>query len=303
MLNKVFKLREIYPAIAKDDIETLREQRRIHMDELGIKDVCWANYTEPSVTAYCPDDSEEIDRSLRRASILICPGGGYEMVSFREAEPVALSFAALGYNAFVLNYECAPVRYPRALLEVSAAMAFIRGNAELFNADVNKIAVCGFSAGGHLAASLGMFWDEPFLRETLGIGQGTNRPDAMILGYPVICSGRYAHQGSFDALLGADASPEMASGMSLDTRVSEKTPPAFIWHTFEDDTVPVENSLLLARALREHNVPFELHIFPWGGHGLSLCNKITSGDSSGLNPHCANWLPLCNEWLELLFKK
>jgi acetyl esterase/lipase len=303
MLQKVFKLREIFSAVAKENIDALKEQRRLYMKQTGNSGECWATYTEPSVTAYCPDNSLEIDIARRRISILICPGGGYEMVSFREAEPVALAFTALGYNAFVLNYEVAPMRYPQALLEVSAAVALIRDRAKVFNADADKIAVLGFSAGGHLAASLGVFWDEPFLREALGIEQGSNRPNAMALGYPVICSGRYAHRGSYDALLGENSSPEMLSRMSLDLNVNEKTPPTFIWHTFEDDTVPVENSLLLARALREHAVPFELHIFPWGGHGLSLCNKTTSSDAAQINPHCANWLQMCHEWLQLLFNK
>jgi acetyl esterase/lipase len=303
MLYKVYKLLEMFPSISKESTAVLAEQRRQHMERTGESGECWAQYAEPSVTAYCPDNSPEVDARRRRVSILICPGGGYNMVSFREAEPVALAFTALGYNAFVLNYDVAPVRYPQALLELSAAAALIRDKAELFNADIDKIAVLGFSAGGHLAASLGMFWDEPFLCGTLGVKQGSNRPNAMILGYPVICSGKYAHQGSFDALLGEDASPELLSRMSLDLQVSKKTPPAFIWHTFEDDTVPVENSLLLSRALREHDVPFELHIFPRGGHGLSLCNKETSHDDIQVNPHCANWLMLCHEWLKLLFGK
>lgn len=303
MLYQVFKLRELFPALATESIDKLREQRRQRMAQTGNLDKCWAEYTEPSLTAYCPDNSEEIDKNARRISVLICPGGGYSIVSFREAEPVALAFTAFGYNAFVLNYECDPVRYPQALLQLSAAMALIRGKADEFNVDVDKIAVCGFSAGGHLAACLGTLWDEPFIRETLGINEGANRPNAMILGYPVITSGKYAHKGSFEALLGEDASPEMLRQLSLETRVSKKTPPAFIWHTFEDTYVPVENSLLFARALRENGIPFELHIFPRGVHGMSLCNKITAGYEGHINPHCANWLPLCHEWLELLFNK
>lgn len=301
MLQKVFKLRELFPALAAESIDKLKEQRRRRMEETGNGRL--AEYREPTLTAYCPDNSEEINKDARRTSVLICPGGGYTFVSDRESEPVALAFAAMGYNAFVLRYDCEPVRYPQALLQVSAAVAFIRSKADLFNADVNKIAVCGFSAGGHLTASLGTLWDEPFLRETLGIERGANRPNALILGYPVITSGKYAHRGSFNALLGENATPEMLKQLSLETRVSKKTPPTFIWHTFEDDAVPVENSLEFARALRENGVPFELHIFPWGGHGLSLCNKLTARFEHQIIPHCANWLPLCHEWLELLFEK
>lgn len=304
MLHQVFKLREEFPALAVEPLDKLREARRALMEKDSNTEQCWAAYTEPTLTAYCPDNSPEIDAERCRPSILLCPGGGYYMVSFREAEPVALAFVAQGFNVFVLNYECAPVRYPQALLQVSAAAALIRQKAELFHADPNKIAVCGFSAGGHLAASLGMFWDEPFLCETLGVARGMNRPNAMILCYPVISSGEFAHVGSFEALLGPDAKPEQKARMALEERVSDKTPPAFIWHTFEDDVVPVENTLMLASALRKKNVPFELHVFPWGGHGLSLCDNRTSiPEFEGSNrPHCANWQPLCCEWLDSLFK-
>lgn len=301
MLHKVFKLRELFPELAKEKLETLSETRRKYIESVGKTDECWAPYIEPTVTAYCPNVSPELDQNAKRISVLICPGGSYEFCSFREAEPIALAFNSLGYNAFVLNYSVAPVRYPQALLEVSASVALIRSKAEYFHADPQKIAVCGFSAGGHLAASLGVFWNEQFITDTLSIGEGSNRPNAMILGYPVITSGKYAHQGSMDCLLGKNAPKELVEKMSLELQVSENTPPTFIWHTFDDDCVPCENTLLFANALRGKNIPFELHIFPKGVHGLSLSNKITAKYKEQDLPHVAKWFNLCHEWLELIF--
>jgi acetyl esterase/lipase len=257
---------------------------------------------EPTLTAYCPGNSPEIDLKRKRASILICPGGGYEFTSDREAEPVALKFLSLGYNAFVLRYSVAPERYPTALLQVSAAVALIRRQAEKFNSDIDQIAVCGFSAGAHLACCQGIFWNEPFLSETLHIEKGLNRPNAMILAYPVITSGEYAHEGSFECLLGNDAPQELKNKLSLENQVNKDVPPTFLWHTFNDQSVPVENSLLFANALRSHNIPFELHIYPEGSHGLSLCNHETADTDSLVNPHCGTWVSLCDEWLKLVFK-
>ncbi|MDR3552786.1 MAG: alpha/beta hydrolase, partial [Clostridia bacterium] len=254
---------------------------------------------EPILTSYCPDNTPEVDPDRKFPSIVICPGGGYEFTSDREAEPVALNFAASGYNTFVLRYSLAPARYPQALLELSAAMAFVRRHAEEFHVDPEQIAVCGFSAGGHLACSLGTLWQEPFIAETLKLAAGENRPNAMILCYPVISSGIFAHRGSFDNLLGTDAPAGLLEKTSLEKQVGPGTPPAFIWHTFDDDVVPVQNALLLAQALRDHNVPFELHIFPHGAHGLSLCDSRTDTDTADFlpSPKCSVWTTLCKAWL------
>lgn len=277
MIHQTIKLREVFPRLP-------------HQTEF-----------EPILTVYCPENSPEIDPKRKRASILICPGGGYTFTSDREAEPIALNFVSRGYNAFVLRYSVAPARYPTALLEVSAAMALIRSRAEEWNVRKDAVIVCGFSAGGHLGCSLGAFWNEPFIEQTLGIEHGQNRPDGMILCYPVITSGPFAHRGSFDNLV-ADGGDELLSKVSLEHRVGGQTPPAFIWHTFDDEAVPVENSLLLASALRKAEVPFELHIYPTGVHGLSLCNDLTSRKPEQNNPHAATWFKLCDQWLRMTFK-
>ena len=257
---------------------------------------------DATLTAYCADHSSQIDAARKRSSILICPGGEYRFTSDREAEPVALRFLPLGYNAFVLRYSVAPARYPTALAEVSAALSLIRSKSDEFNVASDKVAVCGFSAGAHLACSLGVFWNEPFLTGALHNEKASNRPDALILSYPVITSGEFANEGSFNNLLGEDAPIETKEKLSLEKQVNRDMPPVFMWQTFDDELVPVENSLLLARALKKNNVPFELHIFPYGGHGLSLCDEETANSSHPVNPHCKNWFALCDEWLKQVFE-
>lgn len=235
-------------------------------------------------------------------AIVLCPGGGYHFTSDREAEAVALQFVAAGYSVFCLRYSCAPDRYPTQLLQLAATISYVRENAEEYHIDAKRIAVCGFSAGAHLAASSGILWKEPFIADTLGIPYASNRPDAMILSYPVISGVRSSHTGSFMNLLGEGASEEALLMLSLEMRVDADTVPAFIWHTYDDAVVPVENSLLLANSLRAAGVPFELHIYPHGPHGMSLCNEQTKSvdrpDQS--DAHVATWMRLCMEWLERL---
>ncbi|GGF83681.1 alpha/beta hydrolase [Paenibacillus aceti] len=238
----------------------------------------------------------------KRGAVLICPGGGYGYTSEREAEPIALEFNAAGFHAFVLHYSVAPRKHPQPLLDVSRSIRLIREHAEEWNIVKDKIAVCGFSAGGHVAASLGVHWDKPFLQDGYDDQAETNRPDALILSYPVISSGEHAHRDSFNNLLGAEPEASLLAEMSLEEQVNEKTPPAFIWHTFEDQLVPVENSLLFAQAMRRQGIPFELHIYPEGPHGLSLATKLTATNEEQINPHVATWMDLCIQWLNCLFE-
>jgi acetyl esterase/lipase len=260
---------------------------------------------EAELTTYVIENSAEIDPERRRPAVLIFPGGGYRMVSDREAEPIALSFVSKGYNAFVLRYSTKPSRYPAQLLEASAAMTFIRRNADEYNTIPGKIAVCGFSSGGHLACSLGALWNEQFIQDTLDIKKGENRPDAMILCYPVITADeRYAHKGSFEILLGENPDKENLRKLSLENSVGQHTPPAFIWHTMEDGGVLPENSLILAKALRKHGVDFEMHLYPFGVHGLSLATEETKSPTADrINPHVSSWFGLCANWLKLIFEQ
>lgn len=238
-----------------------------------------------------------------RGAVLVCPGGAYLGTSDREAEAVALQYNAAGYHAFVLYYSVVPRRHPQPLLDLSRSLTIIRTHAEEWHIDPERIAVCGFSAGGHLTASLGVFWKQPYLQEAPGIVPGFNRPNALILNYPVISSGPHGHQDSFTNLLGPDADEAKRHEFSLEHHVNADTPPTFLWHTFNDEPVPVENSLLFAQSLRKQQIPFELHIYPDGPHGLSLATAETATEVDAfINPHCASWNKLSIEWLGLVWQ-
>jgi len=246
---------------------------------------------------YILDDSPEI-AIKERPMVVICPGGGYEFTSDREAEIIAMQYLAMGYHAAVLRYSVAPAVYPTALLELGRAVAVIRENAADWHIDPKKIVVSGFSAGGHLAANYAMFWNRAFLSEDLGVDSAALAPNALILCYPVISSGEYAHEGSFRSLLGADYE-EKKKELSLEFCVGEQVPRTFVWHTCEDDLVPVQNSLLLVNELVSHHIPTEFHLFEKGGHGLSLANRLTgSADGGWTEAAVAVWPQLVHAWME-----
>lgn len=254
---------------------------------------------QPTMSVYLPDNSKEMNIDRKRPTIVVCPGGGYGYTSAREAEPIALKFLSVGFNAVVVHYSVAPATFPAALYELSYAVSKVRENAEEWNVDTNKIVVIGFSAGGHLAASLGVFWNKDFVKEYFGFKGGENKPNGMILSYPVISSGEKAHRGSFNNLLGEKANDaEMLELVSLEKQVSEDTPPAFIWHTFNDACVPVENTLAMATALREKDIPFEMHIYPDGPHGLSLANDVVYGSYGGGYEHMQPWIDMAIRWVK-----
>lgn len=244
-----------------------------------------------TLQAYIPDVSPEVDLGRKRPAILILPGGGYFFTSDRENEPIALKFAAEGICAFVLKYSCAPARFPQALCEALTSVRYIRENAEKFFIDDENISVCGFSAGGHLAASVGVFWNRSFIAEHIGEFGAAMKPDRLILSYPVIKNGEHAHQGSFDLLLGENSSEDMLQLTSLEKQVGPDTPPAFIWHTYEDDVVPVQNALVFANQLVANNIPVELHIYRRGGHGLSLGSHVVDRDRiPGQKHETSDWI-------------
>ena len=243
---------------------------------------------------YLPSNSHKLDTNYRRPMVLICPGGGYVYTSDREADPIALSFCTRGFAACVLRYPVKPARYPASLLSAAYAVAWLRRNAEDCEIDPNRIFICGFSAGGHLAASLGVFWNSPELQAATGLSAEEMRPNKQVLCYPVITSGPFAHRASFDNLLiGREDADTLREKLSLENQVSADTPPTFLWHTYTDPAVPVENTLLFANALRRAEVPFELHIYSVGNHGLSLATEETGSPQ----PECTGWLQLAADWM------
>lgn len=241
-----------------------------------------------------------LEGDKKRPAILICPGGGYSFTSPREAEPIAMQFNAAGFHAFVLYYSVHPSRYPQALLDASRSMTIIRQNKDEWNILNDKVLICGFSAGGHLSASLGVHFNKDYI-DVDGVDKDLVRPDGMILSYPVISSGEFTHEGSMKNLLGRKAwDPEARKEVSLEKQVHRDTPPSFLWHTYEDDAVDLENVMLFSMALREKDINFELHIYPKGAHGLSLATEETSTEDLAPSAHVASWMKLCIKWIKEL---
>ncbi len=257
-----------------------------------------------SLISFIPSNSPEIEQDRRRPAVIICPGGGYHFLSDREAEPIAIRLNALGLNAFILRYSVAPTRYPIPQQQLAMAVHTVRSRSELFLTYPDSIFVAGFSAGGHLAASLGILWQDTACFSGLGLSPEQIRPKGMILSYPVITSGEHAHRNSFLCLLGDDHNL-LRDELSLEKRVDRDTVPAFIWHTYEDELVPVENSLLLAAAMRRHGVPIELHIYSFGRHGLSLSSDQVYGPDavSSIRPECQTWIDMAARWVFSLLKE
>lgn len=234
------------------------------------------NDPDITLTAYIPDISEEMKNMKIKPSVLVLPGGAYKFCSDREAEPIALSYLAKGFNAFVLRYSLnEKSAFPTPLNDASKALKFIRDNAAEFYTDPQKIAVIGFSAGGHLAAALSTMSDD--------------KPNACILGYPCILS---------------STSPILASPVeSVTDYVTDKTPPTFVFAASNDGAVPIENSLSYAEALNRNGISFELHIFEDGDHGFSLgtdvvCSTEVSQERCKPNTY---WLDRSVQWLKKLF--
>ena len=256
----------------------------------------------PRLTTYFPENSEEIDAKKRHPLVLICPGGAYAMRAFREKEPVALKLNSLGFHACVLDYSVAPMDFPAAFLDLCEAVCYLRSHAEEYHIDTDEITVAGFSAGGHLAASLGVWWNKGLAQQYLPYTAQEIRPNRLLLCYPVITSGTYRHEGSIANVLGArHDTAENREFVSLEKQVTKDAPPTFLWHTFEDELVPIQNTLLFASALAEHGVPFEYHVFTKGRHGLSLASPITAAAEAAdtdwlMQKECTPWPELFATW-------
>ncbi len=237
----------------------------------------------PSLTPY------PVESAHPTGAVVICPGGGYQVRASHEGEPVARWLNGIGITAFVLHYRVAPYRHPCPLLDAQRAIRYVRFHAKRWNVDPHKIGILGFSAGGHLASVASTHFDGGIGGAEDPIDRESCRPDLTVLCYPVITFGEHRHHGSMVNLIGEIADETMRRSLSSELQVGPGTPPAFLWHTADDSGVPAENSMLYAGALSRHRIPYELHIFPHGKHGLGLAEH---------DPHVGQWTRLCGQWLK-----
>lgn len=268
--------------------------------EVSLKGLC---DTEARLVIYVPSNFSEIGLDKRRPSVLICPGGAYAHCSEREAEPIALCMVAAGMNAFILYYHVAPYTFPAPQQDAALAIKYIRDHADEYHAAPDKIAVLGFSAGGHLAASMGVMWHREELWAPFHITADEVKPNALVLCYPVITAGEFAHRRSFENLSGTK-DIQVHQQYSLENLIDDRTPPSFLWHTMEDRSVPVQNSLLFALSMAKYHVPGEVHVYPHGVHGLSLGSALTAtvGKPEQLEPCIADWIDRAISWLSDTFR-
>jgi acetyl esterase/lipase len=228
-----------------------------------------------------------------RGAVIVCPGGAYIGHAAHEAGPIARRFNAMGYHAFVLYYRLLPHRYPAQILDIARAVRLVRKNAAVWHIAPNQIAVCGFSAGGHLSATIGVHYTRVPRSGNQALDRISCRPNALILCYAALSA-----FGNYDvtatgrrSLVPAGAPLARRKLLSVDLYVDKNTPPAFIWHCYDDDVVGIDHALVFSRALRDHAVPHEMHLYPRGGHGLGLAPR---------HPSVATWPGLCRLWLREL---
>jgi acetyl esterase/lipase len=243
----------------------------------------------PTLTPYLPEAG-----TATGASMVVCPGGGYSGLAAHEGEAYALWLNQQGITAFVLKYRLGSsgYRHPRMLEDAARGMRIVRFHAAEWKLDPDRIGIIGSSAGGHLASTLLTHFDVGQPDAVDPIEHDSCRPALGVLCYPVITMGDETHRGSRENLLGKDPSRTLIEELSNQLHVTKSTPPCFIFHTYDDEAVPVENSLEFATALRAAKVPFELHIYQHGAHGLGLGTRST--DPTQMHP----WTRECQRWLK-----
>lgn len=287
----------------------------------------WDEKNQAGYVKYLLSNSQEIEVDRKHPAMVVCGGGGFLKISDREREPVAMHFLNLGYQVFVLDYNTKSVgngSYPKPVFDLAKMILTIRQNADQWNVDPNKIAIIGFSTGGHLCASLATQWQEDYIKEKLGVCSELIKPNAVILCYPLL---DYLYQlekadrdkqfnefspsigmkkndfmqVAIEAGVGVNATLEQYRKASPYYYITENTPPTFIWHTAKDELIYVGQSLRFAEKLGDNHVPYELHIFESGAHGLSLANSKSTGNPELINEDVAVWADLAVRFLNRHF--
>ncbi|QMV44018.1 alpha/beta hydrolase [Cohnella cholangitidis] len=277
-------------------------------------------HSEATLTTYVLDDGEYDRKNLVRPAVVICPGGGYTIISHNEGEPVALAYARAGYHAFVLTYSIKIDNpFPTALRELAKAMSIIRENAQEWLIDPDNISVAGFSAGGNLALSLGVNYRKPVITSEIGLTSEEIKPNRLILGYPAVTlKARPTETPSFlielmekglmpdfrgpniqEILMGKEnLTDDEIDSLNLLQYLHDEMPQTFIWGTYEDMVIPATDLLGLAEQLYRRKVPCELHLFEKGQHGMSLGDEsVKAGDQVG-HLSLGTWFDLCLKWMK-----
>lgn len=272
------------------------------------------NKFKPELFTYILKSYPNFSGERLRPFVLIVPGGGYDHYGQREQESIAIKMNSLGFHAAVLHYSLAPdMKFPEPVLDLAEAVAFIRNNAKKWNIDDQKIIISGFSAGGHVAATLGAYWNTKLFSTFTKLAPHQIRPNALILNYPVITADeRFSHKGSIKNLtqnLSKDEISTLCSItdteninnlLSIEKHITKDFPPSFIWHTLQDEAVPPENTIQLVSSLKEAGIDFEYHLFNRGKHGLALSSPETANpDGSNAEKECEVWPELFKNWFQL----
>ena len=258
---------------------------------------CKKNDFVATLTAYVDENVSE-----KRPAVIVCPGGAYFFLCDREGEPVAMEFHKGGIRVFMLEYSVTPNVFPAPQLELAMAIKYVRENADKYGVDSDEINICGFSAGGHLCGCLATLYNKGFLADALDTTKDMIKPNGAILSYPVITAGEYTHHDSCVNILGMDKVWESPyyKYISLEKQVDGETCPVFVWTTFGDTLVLMENSMLLVQALKNAGVETEFHLFPVGDHGLSVATEeimLEPGEKKLYN-YVNNWVPLAINWVK-----
>ena len=290
--NQIMAQDTIMPLWSKDKIPNRIEsdEKETYMETGGIHR--YSKVQEPTIEVYLPSGANANGKAM-----LIFPGGGYGILAYDwEGTDIAKFLNGKGIAGIVVKYRLPSSKsqtdkHNVPLIDAQRALRLVRSKASEFHVDPAKIGIIGFSAGGHLASTLGTHFDEKVYEPTDAIDAQSARPDFMALGYPVISFGEMTHGGSKYNLIGGNPKPAMVKHFSNEKLVSENTPPTFLFHATDDTAVPVENSLLFYQALKDKGVSTTMHIYPKGGHGFSLARK---------DPHLMGWTERMFEWMESL---
>ena len=289
--NQIMGQDTIMPLWPKDKIPNhIESDEREEHNRNGILRI--SKVQEPTIEVYLPAKS-----NANGKAVLIFPGGGYGILAYDwEGTDIAKFLNGKGIAGIVVKYRLPSSKsqtdkHNVPLIDAQRAMRMVRSKASEFHIDPAKIGILGFSAGGHLASTLGTHFDEKVYEAIDDMDGESARPDFMALGYPVISFGAMTHGGSKRNLIGENPKPEMVDYFSNEKQVSENTPPTFLFHATDDEAVPVENSLLFYQALKDKGVSATMHIYPKGGHGFSLARK---------DPHLRGWTERMFEWMESL---